>query len=112
MANIPIFSHLRSSPLTFTLNTKLLFRSLVLVKIKIPSDLEGNGYVNIVMLRDIDSKKIFTSPLSYSVAPFTLDKSKLEQKVDLRANLNVKPGEKVIVSSYDNFNEVDQLILK
>src|SRR5260370_788565 len=33
-------------------------------KIKIPEELEGNGYITVTFLRSLDSKEIFTSPLS------------------------------------------------
>jgi len=32
--------------------------------------LEGNGYVSVQFIRDLGSDEIFTSPLSYGVAPF------------------------------------------
>lgn len=64
-------------------------------KIKIPNDLEGNGYVNVMYLRSLDSKEIFTSPLSYGVAPFTI--SKKSRKTDIALNVpdNIRPGDKV-----------------
>ncbi len=39
--------------------------------IQIPSDFEGTGYINVSFIRAIDSHDIFTSPYTYSVAPFS-----------------------------------------
>ncbi len=66
-------------------------------KIRIPAGVEGGAYVNVTFLRAIDSPEIFMSPLSYSVAPFSisLDEHKIELKVDAPAL--VKPGEKLNV---------------
>ena len=38
-----------------------------------PPDLEGNGYVSVAFVRDLDSPEIFMSPLSYGVAPFSVE---------------------------------------
>src|SRR5207245_2873016 len=38
-----------------------------LQKIRIPNDFQGDGYVNIAFVRDINSPEIFLSPLSFSV---------------------------------------------
>lgn len=60
--------------------------------IKIPKDLEGNAYVNVTFVRDISSKEIFSSPLSYAVKSFSIDKS--QRKIDLTLKVNdlVRPG--------------------
>ena len=42
--------------------------------IRLPADLEGNGYVNVSFVRAADSKEIFMSPLSYGIAPFSVSK--------------------------------------
>ncbi len=60
--------------------------------IKLPKELEGNAYVNVAFVRDFSSKEIFTSPLSYAVKPFSIDKS--QRKIDLTLEINelVRPG--------------------
>ena len=60
--------------------------------IRIPEHLEGNAYVNVAFVRDAGSKDIFTSPLSYAVAPFTIDRSKRKVAVDLDVASLVRPG--------------------
>jgi uncharacterized protein YfaS (alpha-2-macroglobulin family) len=60
--------------------------------ITIPEGLEGNAYVNVAFVRDAGSKEIFTSPLSYAVAPFTLDRSQREVDVQLEVEPLVRPG--------------------
>lgn len=62
-------------------------------KIRVPNDLEGNGYVNVSFVRAIDSEEIFMSPLSYGVAPFTVSKDKHDIKVALDVVDIARPGE-------------------
>ncbi len=66
-------------------------------KIRVPKDLEGNGYVNVSFVRALDSKEIFMSPLSYGVAPFTVSKDKHDIKVSLEVDKLVRPGEELSV---------------
>lgn len=63
--------------------------------ITVPADFEGNGYVNVQFVRDPASDEIFMSPLSYGVAPFSvnLDARRNEVKVDSPGL--VKPGQAV-----------------
>ncbi len=60
--------------------------------IKIPKHLEGTAYVNVALVRDINSKNIFTSPLSYAVKPFSIDKSKRNISLSLGVEKLVSPG--------------------
>lgn len=60
--------------------------------IRVPKDLEGTGYVNVTFVRDIDSKEIFSSPLSYAVQPFSIDKSKRRIDISLETDRIVRPG--------------------
>lgn len=64
-------------------------------KIRIPEELEGNGYVSVVFLRSIDSKEIYMSPLSYGIAPFTISKKDRMTEISLKSPEIVKPGEKL-----------------
>lgn len=61
--------------------------------ITLPAGLEGNGYVNVAFVRDPGSNEIFMSPLSYGVAPFSINVEKRCMKVDVRAPDLVKPGD-------------------
>lgn len=74
-----------------------LDRETSIVSIKVPKDLEGNGYINVSLLRDLNSKKVFTSPFSYAVVPFTLDKSKLKHNIEIEADNLVKPGDQISI---------------
>jgi uncharacterized protein YfaS (alpha-2-macroglobulin family) len=67
--------------------------------ITIPSYLEGTAYVNVSFVRDVSSKEIFASPLSYAVVPFSIDKSKRLVKVTLKTEKIVLPG-KVMKINY------------
>ena len=60
--------------------------------ITIPKNLEGNAYVNVAFVRAADSREIFTSPLSYAVAPFTIDRGKRTLDVQLEVAPKVRPG--------------------
>jgi uncharacterized protein YfaS (alpha-2-macroglobulin family) len=62
-------------------------------RIRVPDGFDGTGYVNVSFVRSLDSKEIFTSPLSYAVVPFTANKEKRRLRVELRASDLAKPGE-------------------
>jgi uncharacterized protein YfaS (alpha-2-macroglobulin family) len=61
-------------------------------KVRIPEGLEGNGYISVAFIRDINSKEIFMSPLSYGAAPFTVSVEKRRAKVDIACDELAKPG--------------------
>jgi alpha-2-macroglobulin len=60
--------------------------------ITVPEDFEGNGYVNVQFLRDPGSAEIFMSPLSYGVAPFSVDRGARRHTLTLTSTPVVKPG--------------------
>ena len=62
-------------------------------RIKVPEGFEGSGYINVALIRALDSKEIFASPLSYGVVPFTANTEKRRLKVDLQTIAIAKPGE-------------------
>lgn len=61
--------------------------------ITLPPGFEGNGYVSVTMLRDFNSDAIYTSPLSYGVAPFSVSRERRTLQVALDGADTVKPGE-------------------
>ncbi|MDQ7017393.1 MAG: alpha-2-macroglobulin [Gammaproteobacteria bacterium] len=61
--------------------------------IQIPAQLEGNAYLNVAFIRSVDSKEIFTSPLSYSAIPFSIEREKREIQITLQSAEKIKPGE-------------------
>jgi hypothetical protein len=61
--------------------------------IRVPADLEGNGYVTVTFVRAMDSPEIFTSPLSYGVVPFSVSREKRTNPITLEAPALVRPGE-------------------
>ena len=63
-----------------------------LARIRLPDDLEGNAYVNVAFVRDIDSEEILVSPLSYAVAPFAVDRKARRLDIDLSVPDRVQPG--------------------
>lgn len=62
-------------------------------KITVPANLEGNGYVSISLIRALDSKEIYMSPLSYGVVPFSVSKSSRINQIDLGIPAEARPGE-------------------
>ena len=71
--------------------------STALARITVPEGLEGNAYVNVAFVRDLDSPEIFVSPLSYAVAPFTVDRRARRLDVELSTPDLVRPGETLTV---------------
>ncbi len=61
-------------------------------KIRVPNDFEGNGYVSVQFIRDLGSDEIFTSPLSYGVAPFMTSLAQRTNVLKLQLPELVKPG--------------------
>ncbi len=67
-------------------------------RIKVPDGFEGSGYINVALIRALDSKEVFTNPLSYGVVPFTANIEKRRLKVDLQTAAIAKPGEPFHIS--------------
>ncbi|MDH5183911.1 MAG: alpha-2-macroglobulin, partial [Gammaproteobacteria bacterium] len=66
--------------------------------ITLPQGMEGNAYVNVSFVRDLASREIFMSPLSYGVAPFTISRDARRNKVSLDVPYLMRPGEKVKIA--------------
>lgn len=62
-------------------------------RITLPEGLEGNAYVSVSFVRDPGSPEIYTSPLSYGVAPFSINLDARRSKLDVALPARVKPGE-------------------
>jgi len=63
--------------------------------ITVPRDFEGNGYINVQFVRDPSSDEIFMSPLSYGVAPFSVNVDARRNPITVDSPQLVKPGETV-----------------
>ncbi|MEP1743388.1 MAG: alpha-2-macroglobulin [Kangiellaceae bacterium] len=61
-------------------------------RIRLPKDIEGNGYINVTYVRDASSTEIFTNPLSYAVEPFSIDRSQRRIDIALKTDSIVRPG--------------------
>ena len=66
--------------------------------IRVPKNIEGNAYVNVTFVRDISSKEVFTSPLSYAVMPFSIDTRKRQIDIALKHQDIVRPGKAMDIS--------------
>jgi alpha-2-macroglobulin len=64
-------------------------------KIRVPEELEGNGYVTVTFLRSLDSKEIFMSPLSYGAVPFEVNRARHSEAVSLHVPERVRPGDRL-----------------
>lgn len=67
-------------------------------KITVPSNLEGNGYINVTFVRSLDSNEIFMSPFSTAVMPFSINKSERVNKIILKIPELVRPGENLAMN--------------
>ena len=65
--------------------------------IKLPADLEGNAYVTVTFVRSLDSKEIYTSPLSCAVAPFSIDHSRRRAGIELNTPAKARPGHPFVI---------------
>jgi alpha-2-macroglobulin len=65
--------------------------------IRVPADMEGNGYVMVTWLRARGSEEIFTPALSYAVAPFSVSRARRTVTLGLEAPERVKPGEEIVI---------------
>ena len=63
--------------------------------IRVPNDLEGNAYVNVAFVRELDSPEIYVSPLSYAVAPFSINRAAHTVEIDLEIPELVRPGDEL-----------------
>ena len=68
--------------------------------IRVPEGVEGNAYVNVTFVRSMESKEIFTSPLSYAVQPFSVDRSSRTIGIKLGTPAKIEPGKPLTVD-YD-----------
>ena len=66
--------------------------------IRVPRDLEGNAYINVAFVRDLDSPEVFVSPLSYAVAPFSINRAARTVEIDLDTPELVRPGEELNIT--------------
>lgn len=62
-------------------------------KIRVPAQLQGNGYINVQFVRDINSDEIFMSPLSYGVVPFKVSRENFQAQIELESPDVIKPGD-------------------
>ncbi|QGU86652.1 alpha-2-macroglobulin family protein [Erwinia sorbitola] len=67
-------------------------------KIRIPAGLEGNAYINVQFVRDINSDEIFMSPLSYGVMPFKISNDARKNTLKLDVPEVIKPGEDLTIN--------------
>ncbi|WP_047607978.1 MG2 domain-containing protein [Rahnella aquatilis] len=67
-------------------------------KIRVPAAMEGNGYINVQFVRDVNSNEIFMSPLSYGVMPFKISTMARQNTLEITAPEVIKPGENLVMT--------------
>ncbi|MEE3660841.1 alpha-2-macroglobulin [Brenneria sp. g21c3] len=67
-------------------------------KIRIPAGMEGNGYINVQFVRDVNSDEIFMSPLSYGVMPFKISTKARQNDLRVAVPPVIKPGENLPIT--------------
>lgn len=72
--------------------------------IEIPSNLEGNGYINVMFTRAPDSEEIFMSPFCYGAIPFSVSKSSRTNNIKLEIPDEIKSGTDLTIN-YSSSNE-------
>ena len=66
-------------------------------RITVPSDIEGNAYVNVQYLRSQDSPEIFMTPLSYGAVPFSISRENRTNQITLDIPGEAKPGQDFVI---------------
>ena len=61
-------------------------------RIRVPAELEGNGYVVVSFVRALDSREVFLSPLSSGAAPFALSRAPHRRELALDVPAKLEPG--------------------
>ncbi len=70
--------------------------------ITVPADFSGKGYVSVAFVRDINSREIYMSPLSYAAVPFIANTEARTVKIALNVPEKVKPGAPVSIGYSGN----------
>jgi uncharacterized protein YfaS (alpha-2-macroglobulin family) len=67
------------------------------VRLTVPESLEGTVYVNATFVRALDSPEIFMSPLSFAVAPLTVEPVRRQLTLTLDTPEKVLPGTDLVI---------------
>ncbi len=65
--------------------------------ITVPEGLEGNAYVNVAFVRDLDSPEIYVSPLSIAVEPFAIARDARTISIDIDVPELIRPGDTLTI---------------
>lgn len=66
--------------------------------ITVPQGFEGRGFVNVALVRDINSDAVHSTPFSYAVAPFIANIEERNLKLSLESPERVQPGETLSIT--------------
>lgn len=61
-------------------------------KIDLPKNFVGKGYVNVALVRGLDSQEVYLSPLTYGIKPFTAGIETKKYPLSLKVPDGIKPG--------------------
>ena len=62
-------------------------------RIRLPEGLEGNAYISVSFLRDPSSEEIYTSPLSWGIAPFAIERTARQLPLTFTVPAKARPGQ-------------------
>ncbi len=65
-------------------------------EIMVPDDFEGRAFVNVSLVRSLDSEAIHTSPYTNAIAPFLLNIDRRDMFLRLSAPEKIEPGKKAV----------------
>lgn len=66
-----------------------------IVKIKVPREVEGNAYINVIGIKSARSSEILMNPISYQVKNFSINRDKRKLDVELAHEPLLKPNQKL-----------------
>jgi len=67
-------------------------------RIRIPAELEVNGYITVTFVRSLESPEVFTSQLSYGTAPFSVSRTLHSEGVSIDTPRVIRPGDQLTIS--------------
>lgn len=72
------------------------------VKIRLPRTIEGNAYINVLVIKSTKAKEILANPISYQVANFSINRDKRKLQVDVSHESLIKPDQTLKIKYQTN----------
>lgn len=65
------------------------------LKVRLPKNLEGNAYVNVLVIKSTKAKEVLVNPISFQVANFSINRDKRKLAIEVSHDQLVKPDTKL-----------------